>query len=97
MDHMLKMMEDYTNNLETIIEERTREITDEKARVDHLLYNMLPAYVKTRCRCFEVCASDTAVTILSPVVQIAELSRCGSYTVGFSFLFTIPTTSVLCK
>jgi Heme NO binding associated len=43
MDHMLKMMEDYTNNLESLIEERTRELTDEKARIDHLLYNMLPA------------------------------------------------------
>lgn len=67
MDHMLKMMEDYTNNLETIIEERTREITDEKARVDHLLYSMLPAYVETRSHSFAMCMPLTPVT-MSPAV-----------------------------
>ena len=49
MDNLLEMMEKHTSNLESVIEERTHELSLEKARIDQLLYNMMPAYV---CRCF---------------------------------------------
>ena len=42
---MLKMMEKYTNNLEEVIGERTRQLEDEKKKADLLLYRMLPALV----------------------------------------------------
>jgi len=32
-------------DLETVVAERTRELTDEKARIDRLLNNMMPALV----------------------------------------------------
>ena len=50
MDNLLEMMEKHTSNLESVIEERTHELSLEKARIDQLLYNMMPAYVR-RCFC----------------------------------------------
>ena len=42
MDNMIKMMERYSNHLEEMIDERTKEIEDEKKRSEQLLYRMLP-------------------------------------------------------
>jgi len=39
---MLSMMEKYTNNLETIVNERTRQLQHEKNKTDELLHKMLP-------------------------------------------------------
>ena len=43
MDNMLRMMEKYATNLEEVINERTRQLTEEKKKTDMLLYRMLPA------------------------------------------------------
>jgi len=45
MDNMLMKMEKYTGNLEAVVEDRTRQLMEEKAKIDHLLYNMMPASV----------------------------------------------------
>ena len=42
MDHMLMMMEKYTDNLEDIVADRTRQLREEKLKTDTLLYKMLP-------------------------------------------------------
>jgi len=42
MDNLLEMMEKHTSNLESVIEERTHELSLEKVRIDQLLYNMMP-------------------------------------------------------
>ena len=42
MDNMISLMEKYTNHLEDVVRERTRELQDEKAKTDALLYRMLP-------------------------------------------------------
>ena len=42
MDHVLTMMEKYANDLEEVVEERTRQLVEEKKRTDHLLYRMMP-------------------------------------------------------
>ena len=42
IDNMLSMMEKYTNNLETIVNERTRQLQHEKNKTDELLHKMLP-------------------------------------------------------
>jgi len=39
---MLSMMEKYTNNLEAIVNERTRQLQSEKNKTDALLHKMLP-------------------------------------------------------
>ena len=43
---MMSMMEKYTNNLEEIVEERTKLLQAEKAKTDALLYEMMPKYVQ---------------------------------------------------
>ena len=42
MDNMLRMMEKYATNLEELINERTRQLMEEKKKTDMLLYRMLP-------------------------------------------------------
>ena len=39
---MLTMMEKYTNNLEDIVADRTRQLEEEKNKTETLLYKMLP-------------------------------------------------------
>ncbi|KAK3753336.1 hypothetical protein QZH41_015271 [Actinostola sp. cb2023] len=42
MDNMIAMMEKYTDHLEDIVSERTKELQDEKKKTDELLFRMLP-------------------------------------------------------
>lgn len=42
MDHLVSMMEKHSNNLEKLIEARTKELMDEKKLSEELLYSMLP-------------------------------------------------------
>ncbi|ELU18794.1 hypothetical protein CAPTEDRAFT_180115 [Capitella teleta] len=45
MDNMLRMMEKYASNLEDIINDRTRQLVEEKKKTDLLLYRMLPSTI----------------------------------------------------
>lgn len=45
MDQMMEMMEKYTNNLEDIVNERTRLLHEEKRKTEDLLNRMLPQSV----------------------------------------------------
>lgn len=39
---MLTLMEKYTNNLEDIVADRTKQLEEEKIKTETLLYKMLP-------------------------------------------------------
>ncbi len=41
---MLKMLEAQAENLEDLVAERTKELGEEKKKVEMLLYNILPRY-----------------------------------------------------
>ena len=45
MDNMIQKLESYATNLESIVEQRTGELLDEKKKTDLLLYRMLPPYL----------------------------------------------------
>jgi len=45
MDNMLQMMEKYANNLEELVEEKTRQHIEEKKKADMLLYSLMPMLV----------------------------------------------------
>lgn len=45
VDNLLKRMEQYANNLEGLVEERTQEYLAEKKKVEDLLHQLLPPSV----------------------------------------------------
>ena len=42
MDNMVNMLEKYANNLESLVEERTSQLAEEKRKTLNLLHRMLP-------------------------------------------------------
>ena len=46
----MRRMEQYANNLESLVEERTKAYMDEKRKAEELLYRMLPVYVGNALR-----------------------------------------------
>lgn len=42
MDNLMRRMEQYANNLESLVEERTTAYMEEKKKAEDLLYRMLP-------------------------------------------------------
>ena len=42
VDSMLQMMEKYTDQLEELVDQRTRQLEIDKAKTEELLYKMLP-------------------------------------------------------
>jgi hypothetical protein len=42
LDNLLSRMEQYANNLEALVEERTSDYLEQKRRAEDLLYSMLP-------------------------------------------------------
>lgn len=50
VDHMLQMMEKYTENLEETVALRTKQLEEEKLKTDTLLYKMLPRSVAAKLK-----------------------------------------------
>lgn len=48
MDDLLRRMEQYANNLEALVEEKTEQLSMEKRRSEELLYQVLPRYSRQR-------------------------------------------------
>ena len=42
MDHVFNILEQYASTLEAEVDERTKELVEEKRKSDLLLYRMLP-------------------------------------------------------
>uniref|UniRef100_A0A0K0D120 Guanylate cyclase n=1 Tax=Angiostrongylus cantonensis TaxID=6313 RepID=A0A0K0D120_ANGCA len=77
MDHMFTMLEDYTNTLELDVEERTKELQEEKKKADILLRKMLPSQVADRLMLGQTVESesfDCVTVFFSDVVKFTQLS-----------------------
>uniref|UniRef100_A0A914P4I5 guanylate cyclase n=1 Tax=Meloidogyne incognita TaxID=6306 RepID=A0A914P4I5_MELIC len=80
MDYVFGMLEQYASSLEQEVEERTRELVEEKRKSDILLYRMLPKQVADKLKLGEFVEPEqfSAATIFfSDVVSFTTLaSKC---------------------
>ncbi|VDM25435.1 unnamed protein product [Toxocara canis] len=80
MDHVFSMLEDYAGSLETEVEERTKELIEEKKKSDILLYRMLPRQVAEKLKLGQTVepeAFNMVTVFFSDVVSFTKLaSRC---------------------
>uniref|UniRef100_A0A6M2DX41 Guanylate cyclase n=1 Tax=Xenopsylla cheopis TaxID=163159 RepID=A0A6M2DX41_XENCH len=77
LDNLLSRMEQYANNLETLVEERTRDYFEEKRKCEELLYQLLPKSVASQLISGGAVAAETydEVTVyFSDIVGFTKMS-----------------------
>ncbi|KAL4216835.1 hypothetical protein ACF0H5_024556 [Mactra antiquata] len=76
-DNMLDMMEKYANNLESVVAERTEQLSEEKKMTENLLLRMLPRFVADKLKIGEPVIPevyDSVTVFFSDIVGFTALS-----------------------
>ncbi|KAK5973881.1 Receptor-type guanylate cyclase gcy-5 [Trichostrongylus colubriformis] len=85
MDHVFSMLEDYTTTLELEVEDRTKELAEQKQKADLLLGKMLPKQVAERLKLGQTVEPEgfNSVTVFfSDVVKFTQLAaKCTPFQV----------------
>ncbi|KAI6189958.1 Guanylate cyclase [Aphelenchoides bicaudatus] len=77
IDHVFQMLENYAANLEEDVEQRTKELVEEKKKSDLLLYRMLPKQVAEKLKIgqsVEPESFDKVTVFFSDVVSFTTLA-----------------------
>ncbi|VDL62259.1 unnamed protein product [Hymenolepis diminuta] len=77
LDNLLSRMEQYANNLEDLVAERTEQYLTEKKRVEDLLYSILPKSVASqliRKQAVKAESFDSVTIYFSDIVEFTSLS-----------------------
>ncbi|PIO74322.1 adenylate/guanylate cyclase catalytic domain protein, partial [Teladorsagia circumcincta] len=81
MDYVFHIMENYASSLEEEVEERTKELVEEKKKSDLLLYRMLPQQVADHLKLGQAVEPEmyeTATVFFSDVVSFTTIAAKGS-------------------
>ncbi|KAK6746790.1 hypothetical protein RB195_000198 [Necator americanus] len=77
MDHVFSMLEQYTSSLELEVDDRTKELSEEKKKADVLLGRMLPKQVAERLKLGQTVepeSFDSVTVFFSDVVKFTQLA-----------------------
>ncbi|CAL1532217.1 unnamed protein product, partial [Lymnaea stagnalis] len=81
LDNLMRRMEMYANNLEKMVDEKTRELREEKKKSEELLYQILPRSVADRLKAglrVEPQAYECVTIYFSDIVGFTQLSAKSS-------------------
>ncbi|KAL6744152.1 hypothetical protein Aduo_017115 [Ancylostoma duodenale] len=81
MDYVFNMLETYASNLESEVEDRTKQLVEEKKKSDVLLYRMLPKQVAEKLKLGQSVEPETfdSVTVFfSDVVSFTKIAGRGT-------------------
>ncbi|KAL9987194.1 hypothetical protein ACROYT_G001458 [Oculina patagonica] len=83
VDNMLQMMEKYTDQLEDLVDERTRQLEIEKAKTEELLYKMLPKPIADELKAGKAVEAESFSSVTIFFSDIVGFTRVASESTPF--------------